>query len=89
MQIDPSFIKNSDYIIDEDEDMMDIENSEDNSSASASVFPPQNETTAPSGTSLSRYAGTIPEKRSEASIPSRSHWHNEYYRQGMDLKKKH
>lgn len=79
--VDPSFTGSSDYIIDEDEDMMDIEESSGS-----------HELVVPSGTSLSRYAGAAPTKdrlksRQEALIPSRSHWHNEYYRRGMDLKK--
>ncbi|SAL94807.1 hypothetical protein [Absidia glauca] len=82
MMIDPPFTRNSDYIIDEDEDMMDIEE-----------ISGSHESTVSSGTSLSRYAGPAPtkallESRQPAIIPSRSHWHNEYYRRGMDLKKK-
>ncbi|CAO3601001.1 unnamed protein product [Absidia cylindrospora] len=87
MQVDPSFLRNSNDIIDEDEDMMDIEDGEDTSSTSSSRIT-KNEAVSSSGTSRSRYACTIPDERPKALIPERSHWHNEYYRQGMDLRKK-
>ncbi|KAI8327999.1 PIN domain-containing protein [Chlamydoabsidia padenii] len=81
MLIDPSFTKGSEYIIDEDEDMMDIEDNNNH---------PKEHNVPLSGTSLSRYAGTIPTtiERPQSTIPSRAHWYNEYYRQGLDLKKK-